>query len=77
MPYFVYQKSQEGELSFLNTHDKFRDAKQEVTNLRVNRAEGDTNDYRMVFAKDRQEARRLVTVKRDMSSPLQEWEEKL
>jgi hypothetical protein len=78
MPYFVYRKTPDGDVEFINEHANYRDAKSEVTDLRVNRsAEEEEHILRLIFAKDRREAKRLLTTKREISSPLQEWEEKL
>jgi len=79
MPYFIFRipNAENEQASFLKAVDDYREAKQDVTDLRINSAEDDDAQYRMVFAKDRQEARRLLTTKRKITSPLEEWEEKL
>jgi hypothetical protein len=78
MPYFVYRKTPDNQVEILAVHDKYKEAKQAVTELRVKReAAGDDDILRMVFAKDKREAKRLISVKRELSSPVEEWEEKL
>lgn len=78
MPYFVYSKSPDNQVEILSEHEKYKEAKQVVTELRVNQKESDKDQVmRMVFAKDKREAKRLATVKREIASPLEEWEEKL
>jgi hypothetical protein len=78
MPYFVYSKTPDNQVEILSVHDKYKEAKQAVTDLRVNQKESEKDlMMRMVFAQDKREAKRLATVKREMASPLEEWEEKL
>ena len=78
MPYFVYSKSPDNKVDILSEHEKYKDAKQAVTELRVNQKASEKDQVlRMVFAKDKREAKRLASVKREMASPLEEWEEKL
>jgi hypothetical protein len=78
MPYFVYSKTPDNQVEILSVHDKYKEAKQAVTELRVNQKEsGKDHVLRMVFAQDKREAKRLASVKREISSPLEEWEEKL
>jgi len=79
MPYFIYRvpNAENEQVSFLAEVADYRAAKQDVSARRINRSEDDDAQYRMVFAENRQEARRLLTTKRKMSSPLEEWEEKL
>lgn len=77
MPYFVYVITPARQFTLLETFDKYKPAKVDVTERREQQQEGDTDIYRMVFARDKQEARRLATTARGIASPLEEWEEKL
>lgn len=79
MPYFVFSLTPEKRATYINEHEKYRDAKAEVTALRKDAyAKGERNQtFRLVFAKNRREGAVLLTTKREMASPLREWEEKL
>lgn len=78
MPFFVYQKNQDAEIEILSEHPKYKQAKEEVIRLRVNRSEEDQgHEFRMVFAEEAKAAKRLLRTKHEMQSPLQEWEEKI
>lgn len=79
MPYFVFSLTPEREATFINVHEEYKDAKAEVTTLRKEAyAKGETKDtFRLVFAKNKREGEVLLTTKREIASPLEEWEEKL
>ena len=79
MPYFVFSLTSDKQATFINQHESYKDAKAEVTDLRKEaNAKGETHQvFRLVFAKNKREGVVLLTTKRDMASPLQEWEEKL
>lgn len=72
MPYFVFRKLDD-KLEFQRSHDNYRDAKQEVKELRAANPDEDLNNFRLVFADDEKQARILLTTKR-AASPVEEWE---
>ena len=75
MPYFVFQISADRRLMPLKVFDKFKDAKDLCRELRqAQAADGGKDQIRMTFAKDEQEARRLLGNRRAPASPLEEWE---
>ena len=49
----------------MDTKESYRNARELVRELRQNRADGDTSEYRMVFAKSQGEAERLLATPRD------------
>jgi len=65
MPYFVYRISPPLTLTYMDTKEHYRDARELVRERRKNQAAGDSDDYRMVFAKSQGEAERLLATPRD------------
>jgi len=65
MPYFVYRIAPPLSLTYIDTMESYRDARELVRRLRNDRADGDVNDCRMVFAKSQGEAERLLSTPRD------------
>lgn len=74
MPYFVFRISAERQLALINTYEKFPEAMKVCRELRKNQAPGATDAIRMTFAKSEPEAKRLLSERRQPSSPLEEWE---
>jgi hypothetical protein len=74
MPYFVFRISEDRQLTLLKVFEKFKEAKDLCRQLRQAQAADDKDLVRMTFAKDEQEARRLLSDRRAPSSPLEEWE---
>jgi len=72
MPYFVFRKLTD-KLEFQHSHEAYKDAKQEVKDLRAANPDEDLNNFRLVFADDEKQARILLTTKHE-SSPVEEWE---
>ncbi|GMR07846.1 MAG: hypothetical protein BMS9Abin26_0850 [Gammaproteobacteria bacterium] len=78
MPYFVYRNNPDVEIEVLSEHADYKQAKKEVTRLRTDRSEEQPGDeFRMIFAEDVKSAKRVLRTRRNMQSPLQEWEEKI
>ncbi len=78
MSYFVYRNNPHAEIEVLSEHADYKQAKKEVTRLRINRSEEQQGDvFRMIFAEDVKVAKRMLRTRHDMQSPLQEWEEKI
>lgn len=72
MQYFVFRKLP-NKLEFQHSHSCYRDARQEVKDLRGANPEEDLNNFRLVFADDEKQARILLTTKKE-ASPVEEWE---
>jgi hypothetical protein len=65
MPYFVYRVSPKLELSYIDTKDRYQEARTLVRALREQRASDDDSDYRLIFANQQGEAERLLSTPRD------------
>ena len=74
MPYFVYRISAERKLTLVKSYDRFQDAKDVCRKMRVEMPADSVEQVRMAFAQSEKEAKRLLSEKRDPSSPLEEWE---
>ncbi len=74
MPYFVFRVSADMVVTPVNSFSSFREAKELCRSLRMAQPAGDKEQIRMTFAATEQEARRLIAEKRQISSPLEEWE---
>jgi hypothetical protein len=74
MPYFVFRIGPEKDLTLLQVYAKFQEAKAFCREQRRAQPPGDTTQIRMVFAATEKEGRRLLTEKRQPSSPIEEWE---
>lgn len=65
MPYFVYQIAQPLNLTYIDTKQKYKEARELVRELRQGQPPGGDTDYRMVFAKSQGEAEKLLSTPRD------------
>ena len=65
MPYFVYRVTPTLKLTYIDTKDRYQDAREIVRTLRAQRTEGDDADYRLIFAKQQGEAEKLLSTPRD------------
>jgi hypothetical protein len=65
MPYFVYRVSPKLELTYIDTKDRYQEARKLVRSLREQRQPGDEGDYRLIFANQQGEAERLLSTPRD------------
>ena len=74
MPYYVFRITEDRKLTPLNVFEKFKEAKDLCRQLRQAQTADDKDMIRMTFAKDEQEARRLLSDRRAPSTPLEEWE---
>ena len=74
MPYYVFQILPDKNAKLLNTFDKFKDAKERCRELRKSESPDNPNLFRMAFAENEHEAKRLIIEKHEPSSPLEEWE---
>ncbi len=74
MPYFVFRIASDQTVTPLESFAKFAEAKDRCRALRQAQPAGGTDKFRMAFAATEHDARRLVSEKRQISSPLEEWE---
>jgi hypothetical protein len=65
MPYFVYKVAPNLSLTYIETKERYQEARAIVRTLRAERAEGDDADYRMIFARQQAEAEKLLSRPRD------------
>ncbi|WP_126456932.1 hypothetical protein [Sulfuriflexus mobilis] len=75
MPYFVYRFFPEktNQLELQDSHDSYRDAKQQVKDMRAAYPNEDLNHFRLVFADNERQARILLTTRREKPR-IEEWE---
>jgi len=76
MPYYVYRFSTDDNKlppKLQDQHDEYRAAKQHVKDLRDENPDEDINNFRLIFADDKDRARILLTTKRE-ESQIEEWE---
>ncbi|HXZ46466.1 MAG TPA: hypothetical protein VEH02_07035 [Pseudolabrys sp.] len=74
MPYYVFRLSADKKLILINTFAKYKEAKDLCRQLRQTESPDNPNAVRMAFAEDEAKAKRLLTDRRQPSSPLEEWE---
>ncbi len=74
MPYFVFRIATDKTMTLVNSFVKFGEAKVLCSTLRQAQAAGATDRFRMVFAANDHDAKRMLAEKRQISSPLEEWE---
>ena len=74
MPYYVFRISSEKQFTPAGSFEKYPEAKEACRRLRAEGSPDDPNAVRMIFAQSEHEARRLLSEKRQPSSPLEEWE---
>jgi len=65
MPYFVYKISPPLRLTYLETTDRYKDARSSVRRLRKEAPNDEVTEYRMVFARNQREAEKLLSRPRD------------
>ncbi|MCP3666578.1 MAG: hypothetical protein GY696_29450 [Gammaproteobacteria bacterium] len=65
MPYFVYSITDRTHLKHLSDFPKYREARNELRNLRGEKSEDDHTTYRMIFAQSRNEAEKLLLTPRE------------
>lgn len=65
MPYFVYKITPSLQLTYIDTKDKYQEARAIVRSLREQRPAGDDTDYRLIFARQQGEAEKLLSTPRD------------
>lgn len=64
MPYFIYQISPSLKLTYIDTKDRYQDARAIVRELR-GKGQEDDDEYRLIFANQQGEAERLLSTPRD------------
>lgn len=65
MPYFVYRITPPLDLTYIDTKEKYKDARATVRSLRGDQPPNRDEQFRMVYAKDRAEAEKLLSTPRD------------
>ena len=65
MPYFVYKIKSPLDLEYIEATQDYRSARTLVRALREGHPVEDEAQFRMVFANDRREAHRLLSIPRD------------
>ena len=61
MPYFIYRIHPPRKLEYVDTKDKFQDARTIVRSLRAEDASADPGSVRMIFAKNAAEAEKILS----------------
>jgi len=64
MPYFIYQISPSLKLTYIDTKDRYQDARAIVRELR-GKGQEDDDEYRLIFANQQGEAEKLLSTPRD------------
>ncbi len=65
MPYFIYKIAPPLRLTYLETQDKYKEARARIRDLRQQDPKTEVGEYRMMFAKSQGEAERLLSTPRD------------
>lgn len=65
MPYFVYKVSPKLQLTYIDTQERYQDARTQVRELRANRAPEEDGEFRLIFANQQGEAEKLLSTPRD------------
>jgi hypothetical protein len=65
MPYFVYRITPPQTLAYIDTKQAYKDARTLVRELRAGESPEQGVEFRMVFARDRAEAEKLLSTPRD------------
>jgi len=75
MPYYVYRFSDNKKAApaLQDQHDSYRAAKDHVKELRQTNPNEDLNNFRLIFAEDKDKARILLTTQREKPQ-IEEWE---
>ncbi|MCB1759459.1 MAG: hypothetical protein KDI68_06720 [Gammaproteobacteria bacterium] len=66
MPYFVYQIAEDKQLEMLEKHEKYREARTRVRELRAEQPEGSGELIRLIHAGTQMEAERLLLTPREV-----------
>lgn len=74
MPYFVYQIDADKVLTYIDEFDDFKSAKDLCRSKRDEGAIPENGNIRLIFAKNKKEAKSLLKEKRKPSTPIEEWE---
>lgn len=65
MPYFIYHVTPQLQLTYIDTKDRFADARALVRDLRQQQSADKGVEHRMIFARNRAEAEKLLSTPRD------------
>jgi hypothetical protein len=65
MPYFVYKVSPKLQLTYIDTKERYQDARTLVRDLRARDSSGEPGEFRLIFANQQGEAEKLLSTPRD------------
>ncbi len=65
MSYYIYRISPHRALTYVEAFEEYKQARQLARQMRRDQSAGDSDDIRMVFAKDRTEAESLLRTRRE------------
>ncbi|RMD68655.1 MAG: hypothetical protein D6819_08890 [Gammaproteobacteria bacterium] len=65
MPYFIYRISPQKQLALVRSFAKYQEARQLARSLRASQAPEDRDTIKIIFAKDAEEAERLLLTPRE------------
>jgi hypothetical protein len=65
MPYFVYKVSPKLQLTYIDTKERYQEARALVRDLRAKRPPDEEGEYRLIFANQQGEAEKLLSTPRD------------
>jgi hypothetical protein len=65
MPYFIYKIGDKLALEHVATHTVYKEARQQVRDMRAEAGTDSVNSIRMIFAKNEREAEKLLSTPRE------------
>ena len=65
MPYFIYRIETDKKVQMIESHPKYREAKERAKGLRAEKAADDPATIRIIFAQNALEAERLLLTPRE------------
>ncbi|MBK1649746.1 hypothetical protein [Rhabdochromatium marinum] len=65
MPYFVYKVSPNLQLTYLDTKERYQEARTLVRELRAQASPDEPGEFRLIFAHQQGEAEKLLSTPRD------------
>lgn len=65
MPYFVYKVSSNRQLTYIDTKERYQEARALVRDLRAKGAAKEDGEFRLIFANQQGEAEKLLSTPRD------------
>ncbi|WP_323696819.1 MULTISPECIES: hypothetical protein [Thiorhodovibrio] len=65
MPYFVYKISPKRQLTYIDTKDRYQEARTLVRDLRAKAPADENGEFRLIFANQQGEAEKMLSTPRD------------